>query len=405
MSSNTYRSLSATQNTIVSLLSQRVFSASAASLAPEDWNAVLNEAEQQSVFPVVYQAAAGMLSGSAAGGWKTRYHQHISHNFNVINAHYEAHDLLAAAGIPYTVIKGCASSFYYPEPELRTMGDVDLYVEKSSMDRVHSLFTGKGYEASGLDHPHHWSYERDGVELEIHWVPSGIPAADDGTVRALFGDLLERSRPVTQYGQTMILPDRFHHGLIMLLHTANHLTAGGVGLRHLLDWLVFENSMTEAEFCDIFSSTLRCIGLWQFACVLTAIGVRFFGCAPRSFCSEVSEALSTGMLLDIFDGGNFGVKDADRLNQSKLLRDNESRQIRGGGELGHAIRFLNQRARTQFPAAARFPLLLPIGWGKVLRNRAKAVKTGKQSRVNLQATLRGAKEREMLYEQLRLFEE
>ena len=98
------------------------------------------------------------------------------------------------------------------------------------------------------------------------------------------------------------------------------------------------------------------------------------------------------------------MKNADRLNQSKLLRDNESRQIDGRSGFSHALRFLNQRARTRFPAAKRCPLLLPVGWASVLLARARDIRAGRQSRLRLHSTLRGARSRERLYEQLHLFE-
>ena len=403
MTQHTHSGFNAEHAALIELLAQQVFGAAAPAALPDDTGFVLREAEQQSVFPLIFPAAAA-LAPRACEAWRLRNLRHISHNYNIINAHYEAHTLLTAAKIRYTVIKGCASSFYYPAPELRTMGDVDLYVARRDMDRARAAFEAAGYSVSGLDHPHHWTFERDGVELELHWVPSGIPAADDGSILALFDDLLDRGAVKTVAGQEMVLPDPFHHGLILLLHTANHMTAGGVGLRHLLDWLVFVNSMDEQSFRALLEPSLRRIGLWHFACALSAVGVEFFGCPERSFCADLPRQLAEELLADIFDGGNFGVKNTDRLNQSKLLRDNESRQIDGKSGFSHAFRFLNQRARTRFPASARCPLLLPVGWASVLLNRSRAIRAGKQSRLRWQDTLRGARTREQLYGQLHLFE-
>lgn len=403
MTQYSHTGITAEQKALIDLLAQQVFGTASPEQLPDEIGLILREAEQQSVFPLMYSGAAA-LAPQACAAWSVRNLQHISHNFNIINAHYEAHALLTAAKIRYTVIKGCASSFYYPNPELRTMGDVDLYVARSDMNRVRECFETAGYSVSGLDHPHHWTFERDGVELEAHWVPSGIPSADDGTILRLFDDLLDRCALKTVAGQEMVLPSAFHHGLIMLLHTANHMTAGGVGLRHLLDWLVFVYSMEEAAFLACFEETLRQIGLWDFARALTAVGVEFFGCPAREFCADLPRKLAEELLADIFDGGNFGVKNTDRLNQSKLLRDNESRQIDGRSGFSHAFRFLNQRARARFPASERCPLLLPVGWVSVLLNRSRAIRAGKQSKLRLQDTLRGARSREQLYEQLHLFE-
>ncbi len=403
MTQNKDFGITAEQEALTALLAHQLFRAPAPASLPEDSGFVLREAEQQSVFPIIYPAAA-KLAPKVCAAWKLRNLQHISHNINIINAHFEAHALLTSAEIPYTVIKGCASAFYYPEPELRTMGDVDIYVDRSDMHRVRRVFEENGYFVSGLSHPHHWSFEKDGVVIEAHWVPSGIPAADDGSILSLFDDLLDRCTEQTVAGQSMVLPCAFHHGLIMLLHTANHLTAGGVGLRHLMDWLVFVNGMPEEEFLSCFEDTLRQIGLLEYARVLTAVGVICFSCEPRAFCADVPQQLAMDLLVDILDGGNFGQKNQDRLNQSKLLRDNSTRRIDGKSILGHAVSFLNQRARLQYPAAARNPILLPIGWGKVLRARSRAIRKGKQSRLSLHDTFKGARSREQLYQHLHLFE-
>ena len=110
------------------------------------------------------------------------------------------------------------------------------------------------------------------------------------------------------------------------------------------------------------------------------------------------------MLRDILAGGNFGEKDLDRLNQSKLLRDNESRRVGRGHNFTNAIRFLNQRARERVPASRKLPILLPIGWAAVYRRHKNAVRTGLQAPVHLRRTLDSARERQSIYEQLRLFE-
>ena len=395
--------LSVEQRALIDLLARRVFR-SERNLSVADWEVVLQEAERQSVFPLCYAEAAALLPASSADAWKRRYYQHISHNYKIINAHHEVHDLLAAAGISYAIIKGCASSFYYPEPELRTMGDVDIYVSRSSVEEVRTLFEARGCRAYGLEHIRHWTYQMDGVNVEVHWFPAATPATDDGTIENLFDDLLERRFSAKTDDGDLFFPDPFHHGIIMLLHVANHLTSSGIGLRHLLDWLVFENNLTEEAFCCTFEPTLRKIGLWRFACVLTAVGIEYFGCQPRCFCSNVDPELAMGLLRDIFAGGNFGIKDRDRYNQSKFLLNADTRQIDGGSRIGHLFRFMNQRARLNYPAASKYPILLPLGWFITLRRRSWFVKKGVQTKFRFHNTLKQAKEREAIYEQLGLFE-
>ena len=73
------------------------------------------------------------------------------------------------------------------------------------------------------------------------------------------------------------------------------------------------------------------------------------------------------------------------------------------------IRFLNRKAQLALPITRKVPVLLPLGWTKVIwtkfiKKLAKR-KTGSRSdRVRLRRLAQGAKERERLYKQLRLYE-
>ena len=398
------RQLTPTESGIVSLLSCAIFGAPYPEGQEFSLEPLLREAEKQAVFPIVFQTIQAHLSMPAEVKWQRRFQQHLAHNVNIIYQHHQAHELMTRAGIPYTVIKGCASGFFYPEPGLRTMGDVDLYVKRSSMEGVRAFLEQEGFHVSGLTHSHHWTFTRDKEVYEVHWLPSGVPVEDTRNVRARFDDLLDRRRLVEFQDGALYFPAPFHHGLILLLHTANHLSAGGIGLRHLLDWLTFVFSMPEREFRDLLETDLRELGLWQFAKVLTAVGVHFFACPTRAFCADISPELTKSILLDIFAGGNFGVKDGKRLMESKLLRDEKTREIDGKSGLRHVVRFLNRKAHLAMPATRKHPILLPLGWVKVGSSYLRTKKRANTESVKLMSLAKSAKEREKLYKQLRMFE-
>lgn len=399
------KQFSPVESAVISLLANALFDVPYPGSVEADLDLVLEEAEKQAVFPYVYRSLSQQDGNRLNPKWKIRFQKHLANNLNVFWQHYLAHELMTEAGIPYTIIKGCASGQYYAVPELRTMGDVDLYVGKDSMEAVRSFLTDKGFAVSNLDHSHHWTFTKDRVEFEVHWLPSGVPAEDDGKIRSRFDDLLEKRTLFQTERGSMYLPDAFHHGLILLLHTANHLSAGGIGLRHLMDWLVFVFSMPEEKFCAQFEDALNQMGLWQFAKVLTAVGVHFFGCAQRAFCKDVSSELAGSILADIFAGGNFGVKDGKRLMESKLLRDEKTREIDGRSGFRHMIRFLNRKAQLALPITEKVPVLLPVGWIKVGIKYRKSGKPISGEPVKLRDLTQSAKEREKLYKQLRLFEE
>ena len=57
------------------------------------------------------------------------------------------------------------------------------------------------------------------------------------------------------------VPSDLHHGLILLLHNASHMTAGGIGLRHLCDWAVYMERMTDDFVENELAPCLKACGL------------------------------------------------------------------------------------------------------------------------------------------------
>lgn len=71
--------------------------------------------------------------------------------------------VLEDAGIPVCIWKGIAAAAAYPEPELRTMGDVDALVPAEDMQTARSALLRAGYEPEkGKPHEDamHWGFRR-----------------------------------------------------------------------------------------------------------------------------------------------------------------------------------------------------------------------------------------------------
>ena len=107
----------------------------------------------------------------------------------------------------------------------------------------------------------------------------------------------------------------------------HHLNGEGIGLRHLCDWAVFVSSMSRAEFCELFEKSLKSIGLWHFACVLTSLCVEYLGCNAESLLEQIDNDSISLYMSDIIKGGNFGQKDDDRSHQALLMsRENAEKE-------------------------------------------------------------------------------
>ena len=249
-----------------------------------------NEAQKQAVTTLVYSAIDD-------SHWEISA-QTLKRNMIVLNEHSVFHKLMCDAEIPYVVLKGYASAYYYSKPLLRVMGDVDVLVAEDSLEQTGILLEKAGYKpAESSKHESHIAYHKGNLTIEVHWQMTGIPEGKSGDrVRWYMADAIETAvLSETQYGQFMI-PDEKHHCLILLLHTASHLLNTGIGVRHLCDWACFVNRVDGFE--EHFGSMLRDCGLWNFARLLTIVSTRYIGLPKQKWAGEADESLIEAIMED-----------------------------------------------------------------------------------------------------------
>jgi hypothetical protein len=185
----------------------------------------------------------------------------------------------------------------------------------------------------------------------------------------------------------------------------HHMLGEGVGLRHICDWAVFLEHMGD-RFEEVFEKTLRRLGLWRFASMLSLMTVQYLGVPPRPWipASREDEAVAYEMMLDVFDGGNFGNKDNDRRYEGIFISDRGKSGIKGT-RLKEGFKSLNRITYKKWPISQKAPILLPIGWLIVLLGFARRNKERKQQGegVNVQDVYKKSRQRRNLYESLRIY--
>lgn len=353
------------------------------------------------------QSVLLLASGAAAdrSAWEQTIQAQYLQNFRVFHEHLELHERMTAAGIPYTTVKGNISAAYYPEPFRRSMGDVDFLVRPEDAERADRVLREAGFQKSSDSRPSEAAYRRKQSVWELHWKVSGIPEGPGGTlVDEWLSDTIETSRLTeTKYG-VYRAPDEFHHGLILLVHTARHLLNTGIGLRHLCDWAVFVQKIPDAEFTELFARKLQACGLWRYAQLLTQLCTRYLGCRACAWAGEpMEEALLECLMEDILSGGNFGKKDSQRINQAKLYTDTRSGVV-STSIPRQMLSTLAGKARMAMPICERVKVLYPVGAVYALARHGFRILRGERPAIRLGATFRGAKNRRALYKALALYE-
>ena len=391
---------------ILAVLSNALFGNPLGLPAQTDWDALFHESIAQAVFPTVFQTVRDSLPADVKQRWERKFLQYTASNIRVVAAHADLHRILTEHDIPYVILKGCASARYYPSPELRTLGDVDFLVDIKDLKRCSELLTACGMRRTDDGtHRFHQEFIWQNTTLELHWDLPGIPDTGGERIKNKIGQFIADRVRIESTCGAFYVPDDYCHGLLLLLHTASHITSAGVGLRHLCDWIVFANRFSEEAFCSQFEETLKEIGLWEFAKILTALGSRFFGMPEKKWAEGIDGQLLDDLMADVLGSGNFGNKDRGRQGYSGVMREIYLRRIKDHGMLWSFAALMDRKAKELHPRLSKHLILRPLAWSAVVALHARRILTGKRPPVKLGKELKSTRKRREIYRQLKLFEE
>ena len=247
-----------------------------------------------------------------------------ANNIRVTTEHTAIGKALEDNGIPYCILKGYASAYYYPNPESRSMGDIDFLVAPSDIERATKVIEGIGYHsAENADlHDFHLEFFKGHSVAEMHYAISRTTefGFDPSTIT---NDILASARVCqTEFGEIKI-PDPYHHAIINLLHIYRHYVSDGIGLRHLCDWAVFVASKDYDDAADKLIEFTDKWHLTRFSQMLSQISVQYLGIKNKDSFGKLDEKLCREFMDDVIGLGNFGRKSANYQGLANLFNAEE----------------------------------------------------------------------------------
>lgn len=259
-------------------------------------------------------------------------------------------DILTGNGIRHVFFKGAEIRDYYPVPEARAMGDIDILIDKQNRDKVKQLLTANGFELINSNGPV-YDYNFGGVLIEMHTkIVSG--KVGNSQAEAYFGDAVNKALFDGYRGRF----DENYHFSYMLTHIAHHFWFYGAGIKLILDLAVMQKHF-DINY-DIVMGYMRAIGLEQFAKVILSVCYKWFG-SGKSYDADTEV---TEKFITFF--GAFGNQKRDKaaVIQRKELEE------------GKKVSPVSTRFRLLFPSYEKVknipyihfiegrPWLLPLAW-------------------------------------------
>ncbi len=262
----------------------------------------------------------------------------------------ELSELLSDNKIKHIYFKGAEIRDYFPVPEVRAMGDIDILIPLDARDRVKNILTGSGYSLINSNGPV-YDYTKNGVIIEVH---SKIINGKVGNANAenCFLDAMENG--IFNGYRGNLSPE--YHFAYLLTHIAHHFWFYGAGVKMILDLAVMLQHF-DINLNTVFQKMDE-IGLAHFSKIILSVCCKWFGYGEE----YISETQDTEAFL--LDYGAFG--NTNR-NKASIVKRKEL-------EEGKTPDTVLTRLRLLFPSYNKIkdipymkfiegkPYLLPLGW-------------------------------------------
>ena len=268
-------------------------------------------------------------------------------------------EILNKNKIRHILFKGAILRDYYPDKELRTMGDVDIVIDEKNQKLVHEILVKNGFEFDELaSHKKIRNYIKDNICFEIHSQIIEKNIFEDIDYVNYFNNAFDNAFLIKNYSYEF----RYEfHFLYIMVHMAKHFKFSGCGVRMLLDVVVFVKALSDVLKWDVIEEELGILGLEKFSANIFKLCEKWFGVDIPILDCRIEESKIDIIGDYIIDGGVFGFngKNVDAL---RFTESNESFV----GKLKYILRMIfpsYEHLKSRYVWFENVPkFMLPIGW-------------------------------------------
>ena len=353
-------------------------------IGADEWPAIRRELRAQTVLALPADYIKDM---ELAAEYESAYTVAVVRNMQVFHALMLEQDrvlsVLEAADVPVVVIKGAAAAVNYPHPENRCMGDIDLLVRPQDFHRAFEVLVDAGFVADKTPDDffrHIRLHSESNIEIELHYHFSCSDNHAQNEVLDAILYLAISSRVIADcegYSVSMLPP--VENGLVLLSHINQHLSTG-LGLRQIIDWMMFVEKYVDDEFWQNgFADLADRIGMKRLAIITTAMCQKYLG-LHKDIHWACYEPVCDELMNYILSRGNFGKKeDPTRHNVISILQNFHNPL--------HGFATMQRNGLHNWKATKKHPWLRPFAWCyQLIRWLTKGIKQGVNADILVNAT-------------------
>ena len=230
-------------------------------------------------------------------------------------------------GFANCILKGQGNALLYPDPYMRTPGDIDIYLSGGRwkvMKYVDQVCPNQ------VMRYHHVDFSVMKTAIEVHFTPSYMFfPIHNSRMQKWFKEVmdLQCSNVVTLpdgYGEITV-PTTSFNVIYIHSHLYRHVFTEGIGLRQLIDYyfVLVKSEELRVKNLTALQRELKYLGLWKFAGAVMYVLHEALGLPGAKMIAPIDVTEGRFLLAEIMQGGNFGQYDTrlgSKENEGKLHR-------------------------------------------------------------------------------------
>ncbi len=264
-------------------------------------------------------------------------------------------NILNKACIPHVLTKGYVVRNYYPDKELRTMGDIDILVSEENFEKAKELLKENDYRITDT-YFNEVSFDKNNVHFEIHKSLLDEDLGNGYDYGKYFDQLCKKAVKVKDNTYELNIND---HLIYLIAHIGKHFYNEGCGIRMIMDIAVYINRFEYKLDWNYLWNEFEKIRLKKFAQNIFYICNKWFD--TKINVPNMDIELYNEIETYILEAGTFGFY--ERNSGVKLLRKSY-----GSGKQGNVMSWFFPKDKDMRELSEWYKdkpiLFLPAAWIK-----------------------------------------
>lgn len=295
------------------------------------------------------------------------------------------------------IVKGLVCRSLYPQPDNRQSNDEDLYVQKEEYGAVKEILLKNNFTVvSDSNDVTTFIDPVSGLSIELHTALFSSESKAYGNYQRYFDQAFDECIVHRIDGVEVYSLEYTQHLLFLILHFVKHFFHGGVGIRQVVDIVMYSEAYGDKVDWDRLYDILKDLNIYVLITSLFAMAhdLLEFDYTKIQVPEDIDKSDYQDLFDDIMDAGIFGQSSSERIHSATItlntISDGKTSVLKSIfpslKEMQGKYRYLN-----------KYPVLLPFAYLSRIVNYKK-----NNSSKNSQRTIEVGKQRIELLKKYRV---